>query len=592
MTASPVDHVAIEELQILRQRLREALYAKKARMRELAELCKREQIALRSWIEERRRSALGTLRQDVRRARAAAKARRTELLAEARRSATSHVEVARRALDIERTHAVEQQRISRAHEAERVHIETAHHRAVALDETPSSAMLQRLQPMLDKAGVVRPAPGESRTEALWRYARTHPAEVHALLEPKAERHIAQARERLATIEENVRAGRPTKGLRSKRPEKAMAKVTPGGRSPSRSRSPRKAPSKAAPSLAGTPVTKGPPRSPARPNPRKAPRTRASSVAKAPEPPAAARSAEAAAPPAPSPGAVAPVANGRGSAPTSTGNSATPIPNPYEQKTAARIERQRGKAQRLRAEADAAHGRARALGEAIPMGQPILVGHHSQRRHERDLGKMDRAMRKSVELTAAADSLERRAARAEKHPIISSDDPNAVHKLRAKLADLDRQREKMRKANSVIRVGGGDVAGRLQSLGFTKQQADRLLVRDPLGNVGFPAYALQNASGERARLLARIEDLEKRATRPARSDEHFGDASVSERENRVLISFPCVPAEAIRKELKGAGFRWSPIAGAWQRMTSNAAWTEARRILATNASAASTSTTGT
>jgi hypothetical protein len=249
----------------------------------------------------------------------------------------------------------------------------------------------------------------------------------------------------------------------------------------------------------------------------------------------------------------------------------------------RIERQRGKAGKLRAEAKGLQGRAHAIANVIPMGQPILLGHHSQKRHERDLAKIDRSMRKSLKLSAEAETLERRAARAEKHPTISSDDPDAVTKLRAKLTALDAQREKMRAANAAIRAGG-DVVARLRALGFEEGRARKLLQPDPLGRVGFPAYALQNASGERARLLARIRELEARRAAPPRASEAAGEASISESDNRVRLSFPAVPSEAVRKELKGSGFRWSPTAGAWQRMASEAAWAEARRILSADAAA--------
>jgi hypothetical protein len=42
-------------------------------------------------------------------------------------------------------------------------------------------------------------------------------------------------------------------------------------------------------------------------------------------------------------------------------------------------------------------------------------------------------------------------------------------------------------------------------------------------------------------------------------------------------FPGKPSEEIRTELKRNGFRWSPMAGAWQRMPSTWAWTLAREI---------------
>ena len=46
---------------------------------------------------------------------------------------------------------------------------------------------------------------------------------------------------------------------------------------------------------------------------------------------------------------------------------------------------------------------------IPFGQPIIVGHHSERKHRRVLEKADNAMRKSIEESKKADQYENRAA---------------------------------------------------------------------------------------------------------------------------------------------------------------------------------------
>jgi hypothetical protein len=593
---------AFANLEILRQRLREALYAKKTRLRELAELCKRQRTELRAWVKERRAYALAELKNELRAARGAAQANRRARLQEARRSSTSAVELARAAVEIEHAHAAEQRRITRTHETKRVAVDKAHARSLS-ENAMSPATLKRLAPLLDKARGIRPAPGESRTEALWRYARAHPEEMHALLEPDAEKTIAKTRQEIATAEETIRTGgrgvaaRPPRGRKASSPP---ASPTKNAKSSRPHAAPRRAPPAASVAIAEHPVVSSTepdepvrieaPRPPAIEPP--APRPAAPAKG-APEPPPAARSRRSRRPRAqlglafeapdatsnvPSAIDVAPAPPARhlragpaGVAPPSKG------PNPYEQKKAARIERQRTRAEKLRAGAEASHARAKSIGDAIPMGQPILVGHHSQKRHERDLGKIDRSMRKSVELTRAADTLERRADRAEKSDAVSSDDPEAVAKLRVKLADVDKDRGRMRDANIAIRAGG-DVARRLNGLGFSETRVKELLKPDPMGRIGFPAYALQNASTESARIKARIADLEKRAAAPARAPETIGGATVSEAENRVRIVFPCIPPESVRKELKGSGFHWSRSVGAWQRMTSNAAWSEAKRIL--------------
>lgn len=73
-----------------------------------------------------------------------------------------------------------------------------------------------------------------------------------------------------------------------------------------------------------------------------------------------------------------------------------------------VDANRARADASRDRSDAAYGQSRQLADMIPMGQPVLVGHHSEGRHRRDLARIDRAMRRSVDESAAADVYESRA----------------------------------------------------------------------------------------------------------------------------------------------------------------------------------------
>ena len=263
-------------------------------------------------------------------------------------------------------------------------------------------------------------------------------------------------------------------------------------------------------------------------------------------------------------------------------------NPFEARKAARIERMQQRAQRLSAAAESAHASARAIADHIPMGQPILVGHHSERRHRRDIDRIQRGFSKSIELRDEAEALRRRAHRAERSGAVSSDDPEAVTKLREKLEGLDRDRARMVSANKAVRSAKPREA--LAALGFSESLIAKALTPDPLGNIGFPSYALRNAATEAARLRKRIAELEARATRPPPSALELSGARIEEADNRVRILFEAKPDEATRTALKGAGFRWSPTVGAWQRHASNAAWYEAKRILSVDTSVTSAAST--
>lgn len=70
---------------------------------------------------------------------------------------------------------------------------------------------------------------------------------------------------------------------------------------------------------------------------------------------------------------------------------------YQREGAAmRAEKHASRADKASERSQAAYSKVRAIGDMIPFGQPILVGHHSERRARRDAERIDRGMRVSVE----------------------------------------------------------------------------------------------------------------------------------------------------------------------------------------------------
>ena len=123
---------------------------------------------------------------------------------------------------------------------------------------------------------------------------------------------------------------------------------------------------------------------------------------------------------------------------------------YQERKEARIDRMEERAARAQAESSAASHAAHEIMRLIPPGQPILVGHHSERHHRRDLDKIDRNMRKSIEAGEKSAYYSSRAASAASNHAISSDDPNAVEKLEAKLAKLQAAQERDKELNAWYR----------------------------------------------------------------------------------------------------------------------------------------------
>ena len=163
--------------------------------------------------------------------------------------------------------------------------------------------------------------------------------------------------------------------------------------------------------------------------------------------------------------------------------------------------------------------------------------------------------------------------------ISSDDPQAVEKLEAKLATLEKHQEMMKAANAAIRMkdpAKGDA--KLAELGYTPEDIAKLRAPDFCGRIGYPAYELQNNNANIRRIRGRIAELKKRTENTPEGWEFDGGrVVVNTAENRLQIIFDGKPDADIRTELKGEGFRWAPSQGAWQRQLTDNAMRAARRL---------------
>ena len=252
-------------------------------------------------------------------------------------------------------------------------------------------------------------------------------------------------------------------------------------------------------------------------------------------------------------------------------------NSYERKLDAKRERLLARADKADREGDARINRANRDASAIPMGQPILVGHHSEKRDRNFRNRIHNNYSKGYELKEKAGNLRARAASVGTAGV-SSDDPDAVDKLEEKLAELEKKQEFNKAINKALKVAdrtGSDEA--LIKLGLGKALIAQLKKPDFSGRRGIPSYVLSNNSSNMRRIRQRIEALRKAADDQT-SEQVHGDIRIVDNveENRVQVFFPGIPAPEVRKKLKQNGFRWSRSAGAWQRHRSDAALWWARR----------------
>lgn len=223
---------------------------------------------------------------------------------------------------------------------------------------------------------------------------------------------------------------------------------------------------------------------------------------------------------------------------------------YYEKQQARRERLEERLEKAQAQSHAHYEAAMSELRVVPMGQPILVGHHSERAHRALIARSDRHMEKSHELIQKAAYLEEKLESFGKGGI-SSDAPDAVELLEKKLAHLEEVHQKMLDMNK------NAPKGELKPI--------------------WP-YQLQNS---RARIRAtkeRLETLKKRQSQNTTEREFEGGRIVDNvEENRVQVFFDEKPDADTRTQMKQNGFRWAPSVGAWQRMRGPAAEYAVKRI---------------
>ncbi len=255
---------------------------------------------------------------------------------------------------------------------------------------------------------------------------------------------------------------------------------------------------------------------------------------------------------------------------------------YEERREIRIERLEERADKARAESEARLNRAKGMADCIPFGQPILVGHHSEGRDRRFRAKIENNFRKGFELHDKAKRLESRAESAKVNDAISSDDPQALKKIDSKLAGMIAERDAYKETNRKLRKA------KLPTKGFSEQMLIDAGVPEEhrkelisLANVGclygdhvaIPGYRITNLSANIRRVEQREQHLERefeRAEAGESKETEYAACKVIENveENRVQLIFPGKPDDATRTLLKSRGFRWSPMAGAWQRHLAN------------------------
>jgi hypothetical protein len=95
---------------------------------------------------------------------------------------------------------------------------------------------------------------------------------------------------------------------------------------------------------------------------------------------------------------------------------------FKERQEAKKEHYEEKAEKNHAAADAEFEHGRKMADQIPFGQPILVGHHSEKADRRFRSKISRSTEKAIELKDKARHYDDKVKSIERNTYIIKDDP--------------------------------------------------------------------------------------------------------------------------------------------------------------------------
>lgn len=202
-------------------------------------------------------------------------------------------------------------------------------------------------------------------------------------------------------------------------------------------------------------------------------------------------------------------------------------------------------------------------DGIEPGQPILIGHHSERRHRAALERHDNAMHRSIESHKMAELHESKAdgIAVQLESSVFSDDPDAIEQIQARIAEREAERDRIKAYNASCRKGTPD-----ETLLDDAQRKNLEVVRRvcpyQLGPRGeYPSYSLSNLGANIRRDMQRVEQIKRRNARQEQAESAGG---VLIRQNAAAnwasITFAQKPDRDILNALRTAGFSWG--GGSW------------------------------
>ena len=194
---------------------------------------------------------------------------------------------------------------------------------------------------------------------------------------------------------------------------------------------------------------------------------------------------------------------------------------YRERRERKVERLNEWAEKREHKSSAEFQKSHDLVAGIPLGQPILVGHHSEKQHRNTIERTHKAAARGLDHARTAERHSEKAANIERqlNTSIYSDDPDAIEQLESKIERLECERTRIKEINKYFRSHKIDLcqdgitpdsalSEKLAPLKITPNELKDIFnsVRFSYFGKGYPPYHLQNLGGNITRNKKRLTSL--------------------------------------------------------------------------------------
>lgn len=225
---------------------------------------------------------------------------------------------------------------------------------------------------------------------------------------------------------------------------------------------------------------------------------------------------------------------------------------YAERRAEKAERYAERAEKARATADRLQKPINDMHGDIAFFTQPNINTSAGRAFTNQRNKMFASYEKGFGERAKAAYYDEKSENLSKEPTaISSDDPEALRKLKDKLEKLTAEHKEHLAHNKALTKAIKNGTAETNKFGWATLN-------------GKSYYFTTNEAAEIRRLKNRIEELENLEV-PENYSFDGGTVVFNTAENRVQILFDEIPDSETRENLKRNGFKWSPRQQAWQRM---------------------------